>query len=106
MIGIYGSYNDKSTGEWKSIGKSNLMVQIHTYNEIIEMSIQPSKGYVICLPENSDLLFVNKHTIDYESNEQMFRLLDIRLDGLDWRNVVSARKMFLCTKFESISIEN
>lgn len=106
MIGIYGSYNDKSTGEWKSIGKSNLMVQMHTYNEIIEMSIQPSKGYVISLPENSDLLFVNKHTIDYESNEQMFRLLDIRLDGLDWGKVVSARKMFLCTKFESISIEN
>lgn len=106
VIEICGSYNDKSAGEWKSIGKSNLMVQIRTYNEGIEMSIQPSKGYVISLPENSDLLFVNKHTIDYESNEQMFRLLDIRLDGLDWGKVVSARKMFLCTKFESISIEN
>lgn len=102
---IRGTYKESDRGKWKNIGNTGLVAQIKSIGNSIVMIVRPLEGCKLFLPENSDLLFVNRHTISYDSNERFLKFVELRLLGVDWSKVTSARKMFCCTKIQSLVIE-
>lgn len=102
---IRGTYSEPDGGKWKNIGNTGLAAQIKSIGNSIIMIVRPLEGCKLYFPENSDLLFVNRHTISYDSNERFLKFVELRLFDIDWSRVTSARKMFYCTKIHSLIIE-
>lgn len=102
---IRGTYSESDRGKWKNIGNTGLAAQIKSIGNSIIMIVRPLEGCKLFFPENSDLLFVNRHTISYDSNERFLKFVELRLLDVDWDRVTSARKMFYCTKIQSLVIE-
>lgn len=103
---IQGNYDGRDRGKWKNLGNTGLMAQIKSVGNSVIMSVRPLEGCKISFPQNSDLLFVNRHTISYGSNEKFLKFVELRLVGIDWSKVTSARKMLYCTKIQSLVIED
>lgn len=102
---IRGTYKESDRGKWKNIGNTGLVAQIKSIGNSIIMIVRPLEGCKLCFTENSDLLFVNRHTISYDSNERFLKFVELRLIDIDWSKVISARKMFCCTKIQSLVID-